>query len=103
MAEIYESSLNILKINNKDNDQNNNKGVSVEIIKLPNEAAGVNIHNKAAIRPAFNPKANWVIAHKIIEIKKWIIGENSLTAHSSFPNIFVDNAITHAINGGFVK
>ena len=58
MAEIYESSLNILKINNKDNDQNNNKGVSVEIIKLPNEAAGVNIHNKAAKRPAFNPKAN---------------------------------------------
>ena len=51
-------TLNVLKINNKANDQNNNKGVSVEIIKLPNEAAGVNIHNKAAIRPAFNPKAN---------------------------------------------
>ena len=57
-AEIYELSLNVLKINNKANDQNNNKGVSVEIIKLPNEAAGINIHNKAAIRPAFNPKAN---------------------------------------------
>ena len=57
-ADMYESSLNVLKINNKANDQNNNKGVSVEMIKLPNEAAGVNIHNKAAIRPALYPKAN---------------------------------------------
>ena len=54
----YAGSDGTLKINNKANDQNNNKGVSVEIIKLPNEVAGVNIHNKAAIRPAFNPKAN---------------------------------------------
>jgi len=49
--------LRSLRRNNKLNDQNNIKGVSVDIIKLPNEAAGVNIHIKAATLPALNPKA----------------------------------------------
>ena len=48
-------------------------------------------------------KTSEVVIHKIIEITKWIIGEKSLIAHSSFPNNFVDNPIVHAMNGGFVK
>ena len=48
--------LNNLNIKNIQNDQNNNKGVSVDIIKLPRDAAGVKIQINAAILPAFAPK-----------------------------------------------
>jgi hypothetical protein len=44
--------------------------VSVDIIKLPNEAAGVNIHIKAAILPALKLKAIWPHFHKIIDVRK---------------------------------
>ena len=101
--EKLELFLNDIKRNNKDNDQNNNSGVSVEIINPPKEAAGVNIQIKAASLPEFDPKANLAVVHKTIEINRCINGEKSLTAHSSFPKINVENAIIHAINGGLVK
>ena len=88
---------------NKDKDQNNKSGVSVEIINPPNEAAGVNIQIKAAIFPEFGPNANFAVPHKTNEINKCVMGEKSLTAHSSFPKIKVENPINHAINGGLVK
>ena len=72
---------------NKDKDQNNNSGVSVEMINPPNEAAGVNIQIKAAAFPEFDPNANFAVPHKTKEINKCIMGEKSLTAHSSFPKI----------------
>ena len=87
----------------KDKDQNNNNGVSVEIINPPKEAAGVSIQIKAASLPEFDPNANLAVAHKTKEINRCIRGESSLTAHSSFPKIEVENAIIHAINGGLVK
>ena len=99
----FESCLNDINKKNKDKDQNNNNGVSVEIINPPKEAAGVNIHIKAAALPEFDPNAYLAVAHKTKEIKRCIIGENNLTAHSSFPKIKVENAISHAINGGLVK
>ena len=77
--------------------------MSVDIIKLPNEAAGVNIHIKAAILPVLKPKASWPHFHKTIDVRKWKIGEESLTAHSSLPNILVVSAMVHAMRGGFVK
>ena len=95
-----------LKETNKkytDKDQKNNSGVSVEIINPPNEAAGVNIQIKAAIFPEFAPNAYFAVPHKTKEINKCVMGAKSLTAHSSFPKIKVDNPISHAINGGFVK
>ncbi len=98
-----EFSLNEINKNNKDKDQNNNSGVSVEIINPPNEAAGVNIQIKAAIFPKFDPNVNFAAPHKINEINKCVMGEKSLTAHSSFPKIIVENPINHAINGGLVK
>ena len=98
-----ESCLNEIIKNNKDKDQNNNSGVSVEMINPPKEAAGVNIHIIAAIFPEFDPNVNLAVAHKTKEIKRCIIGENSLTAHSSFPKTKVDNEIIHAMNGGLVK
>ena len=88
---------------NKDKDQKNKSGVSVEIINPPKDAAGVNIQIKAATFPEFDPNANFPVPHKTKEINKCVIGEKSLTAHSSFPKIRVENAIIHAINGGFVK
>ena len=88
---------------NKDKDQNNKSGVSVEIINPPKEAAGVNIHIKAAIFPEFDPNANLAVPHKTKEINKCVMGAKSLTAHSSFPKIKVENPINHAISGGFVK
>ena len=101
--EKLEFSLIDINKKNKDKDQNNNSGVSVEIINPPNEAAGVNIQIKAAALPEFDPNANFAAPHKTKEINKCIMGEKSLTAHSSFPKIRVENAIIHAINGGFVK
>ena len=98
-----EFSLNETNKNNRDKDQNNNNGVSVEIINPPKEAAGVNIQIKAATFPEFDPNASFAVPHKTNEIKKCVIGEKSLTAHSSFPKIRVENAIIHAINGGLVK
>ena len=98
-----EFCLKEINKNNKDKDQNNNSGVSVEIIKLPNDAAGVNIQIKAAIFPEFRPNANLAVDHKTNEINRCVIGEKSLTAHSSFPKIKVENPINHAINGGLVK
>ena len=95
--------LNDINRNNKDKDQNNNSGVSVEIINPPIEVAGVNIQIKAATFPEFDPNAYFAVPHKTKEINKCIMGAKSLTAHSSFPNIFVDNPIIQAINGGFVK
>ena len=97
--------FSLIEINkkNKDKDQNNNSGVSVEIIKPPNEAAGVNIQIIAAIFPEFDPNVNLAVIHKTKEINRWIIGENNLTAHSSFPKAKVESEIIHAINGGFVK
>ena len=97
------SCLNEIIKKNKDKDQKNNNGVSVEIINPPNEAAGVNIQIKAAIFPEFDPNANFAVPHKTNEINKCIMGAKSLTAHSSFPKTRVENAIIHAINGGFVK
>ena len=88
---------------NKDKDQNNKSGVSVEIINPPKDAAGVNIQIKAAIFPEFDPNANFAVPHKTNDINRCVMGEKSLTAHSSFPKIRVENAIIHAINGGFVK
>ena len=98
-----EFCLNEINKNNKDKDQNNNSGVSVEIINPPNEAAGVNIQIKAAIFPEFAPNANFAICHKTKEINKCVMGANNLTAHSSLPKIKVENPISHAINGGLVK
>ena len=88
---------------NKDKDQNNKSGVSVEIINPPNEAAGVNIQIKAAIFPEFAPNAYFAVPHKTKEINKCVMGAEILTAHSSFPKIKVENPISHAINGGLVK
>ena len=51
----------------------------------------------------FDPNASFAVPHKTNEIKKCVIGEKSLTAHSSFPKIKVENPISHAINGGLVK
>jgi len=62
--------LNILKRNNKLNAQNKIKGVSVDIIKLPSEAAGVNIQIKAVILPALELKAICPHFHKIMEVRK---------------------------------
>ena len=85
--EKLEFCLNEINKKNKDKDQNNNSGVSVEIINPPKDAAGVNIHIKAATFPEFDPNANFAVAHKTMEIKKCVMGEKSLTAHSSFPKI----------------
>ena len=98
-----EFCLNEINKNNKDKDQNNNSGVSVEIINPPNEAAGVNIQIKAAILPEFVLNAYFAVPHKTKEINKCAKGAKSLTAHSSFPKIKVENPISHAINGGLVK
>ena len=65
-----EFSLNEINKNNKDKDQKNNSGVSVEIMNPPNEAAGVNIQIKAAILPALELKAICPHFHKIIEVRK---------------------------------
>ena len=98
-----EFCLNDINKKNKDKDQNNNSGVSVEITNPPKEANGVNIQIKAATFPELGPNVNFPVAHKIKEINKCVMGEKSLTAHSSFPKIRVENAIIHAINGGLVK
>ena len=98
-----EFCLNDINKKYKHKDQNNNSGVSVEITNPPNEAAGVNIQIIAAIFPELDPNVNFAIDHKIREINMCIIGEKSLTAHSSFPKIKVENPINHAINGGLVK
>jgi hypothetical protein len=97
-----ESCLSEIIKKNKDNDQKNNNGVSVEIINPPNEAAGVNIQIKATTFPEIGPNANFAVPHKTKEINKCVMGEKSLTAHSSFPKIKVENPIIHAINGGLV-
>ena len=98
-----EFSLIDINKKHKDKDQNNKSGVSVEIINPPKDAAGVNIQIKAATFPEFDPNANFAVPHKTNEINKCVTGEKSLTAHSSFPKIRVENAINHAINGGLVK
>ena len=98
-----EFCLKVISKKNRDKDQNNNNGVSVEIINPPKEAAGVNIQIIAATFPEFDPNVNLAIVHKTKEIRRCIIGENSLTAHSSFPKTKVENEIIHAINGGLVK
>ena len=98
-----EFCLKEINKNNKEKDQNNNSGLSVEIINPPNEAAGVNIQIKAAIFPEFAPNAYFAVPHKTKEIIKCVTGAEILTAHSSFPKIKVENPISHAINGGLVK
>ena len=98
-----EFSLTDINKKNRDRDQNNNSGVSVEIINPPKDAAGVNIQVKAAIFPVFGPNANFAVPHKTNEINKCVMGAKSLIAHSSFPKIKVENPINHAINGGLVK
>ena len=65
-----EFSLNDFNKKNRDKDQNNNNGVSVEIINPPNEAAGVNIQIKAAIFPEFAPNVYFAVPHKTKEINK---------------------------------
>ena len=65
-----EFCLNEINKNNKDKDQNNNSGVSVEIINPPKEAAGVNIQIKAANLPEFDLKAYFAVPHKTNEINK---------------------------------
>ena len=50
---------------NKDKDQNNKSGVSVEIINPPKDAAGVNIQIKAATFPEFDPNANFAVPIKL--------------------------------------
>ena len=69
----FVSLRNNLNMKKMLNDQNNSKGVSVDIIKLPRDAAGVKIHIKAANFPALAPKATWEVAHKINDIQKMII------------------------------
>ena len=101
--EKLEFCLNEINKKNNDKDQNNNSGVSVEIINPPNEAAGVDIQIKAAIFPEFDPNANFAVPHKTKDMNRCIIGEKSLIAHSSFPKTKVENEIIHAINGGLVK
>tara|TARA_B100000242_G_scaffold225298_1_gene165766 strand:+ start:29 stop:412 length:384 start_codon:yes stop_codon:yes gene_type:complete len=98
-----EFSLTDINKKNRDRDQNNNSGVSVEIINPPKDAAGVNIQVKAATFPEIDPNANFAVLHKTREINKCAMGEKSLTAHSSFPKIRVENPIIHAMNGGLVK
>ena len=98
-----EFCFNEINKNNKENDQNNNSGVSIEIINPPNEAAGVNIQIKAAIFPVFAPNTYFAVPHKTKEINKCVMGAKSLTAHSSFSKIKVENPINHAIIGGLVK
>ena len=70
------------------NVQNSNKGVSEDIIKLPREAAGVKIQINAAILADLLPKVEYVPIHIVIDIKKCIMGEHILAAHSSCPNMF---------------
>ena len=65
-----EFCLNEINKNNKDKDQNNNSGVSVEIINPPKEATGVNIQIKAANFPEFDLKAYFAVPHKTNEINK---------------------------------
>ena len=101
--ETNEFCLNDINKKNKDKDQNNNRGVSDEIINPPKEEAGVNIQIKAANFPDFGPKENFAVPHKTMEINKCVTGEKNLTAHSSFPKIKVENEIIHATNGGLVK
>ena len=101
--EKLELFLNDINRNNKDKDQNNNNGVSVEIINPPKEAAGVNIQIRAATFPELDPNTNFAVPHKTKEMNRCIMGEKSLTAHSSFPKINVENEIIHAIIGGLVK
>ena len=69
---------------NKDKDQNNSRGVSVDIINPPKEAAGKNIQIKAATFPVLDPNANLAALHKTKEINRCVNGEKSLTAHSAF-------------------
>ena len=88
---------------NKLNDQKNNKGVSVDIMKLPKPVNGNVLQIKAANLPALFPKIFIQVIQSIIEIKKCNIGENSLTASSSEPKTKVENEINHAINGGLEK
>ena len=52
---------------------------------------------------SYNPNANFEVPHKTNEINKCVMGEKSLTAHSSFPKIEVESPIIQAINGGLVK
>ena len=101
--EKLEFCLNEINKKNKDKDQNNKSGVSVEIINPPIEAAGVNIQIKAATFPAVDPKTNFAVPHKTKAMNRCVMGEKSLIAHSSFPKIKVENPISHAINGGLVK
>ena len=101
--EKFEFCLNEINKENKDKAQNNNSGVSVEIINPPKEAAGKNIQIKAATFPVLDPNANLAVFHKTSEINRCVKGEKSLTAHSAFPKIKVENEIIHAINGGLVK
>ena len=101
--ELIEFCLNDFNKKNIDKDQNNKSGVSVEIINPPNEVAGKNIQIKAATFPKFGPNVNLAMPHKTKEINKCVMGAKSLTAHSSFPKIKVENPISHAINGGLVK
>ena len=88
---------------NKLNDQNNNKGVSVDIIKLPRAVKGNVIQINAATFPELFPQIMKHVFHRINEISKWIIGEKNLIANSSLPRKYVENEISQAIKGGFVK
>ena len=99
----FEFSRMDINKKNKDKDQNNSRGVSVDIINPPKEAAGKNIQIKAATFPVLGPNANFAVPHKTKEINRCVKGEKSLIDHSSFPKIKVDNEIIHAINGGLVK
>ena len=96
-------SFNNVSKDTNANVQNSNKGVSEDIIKLPREAAGVNIQINAEILADLLPKVEYVPIHIVIDIKKCIMGEQILTAHSSCPNMLVEEAIIQAIIGGFVK
>ena len=96
-------SFNNVSKDTNANVQNSNKGVSEDIIKLPREAAGVNIQINAAILADLLPKVEYVPIHIVIDIKKCIMGEHILAAHSSCPNMLVEKAIIQAIMGGLVK
>ena len=70
---------------NKLIDQKSKSGVSVEIIKLPKLETGNVIQIKAVKLPDFPPNNRFEQFQSIIAIKKWIIGESTLIAHSSLP------------------
>ena len=86
-------------------DQNNNIGVSVEIMVLPRETAGIKAHNIAANLPVLSALgvssySLYADRHKIRVIINWIIGVKKRTPKLLCPKSAWEISIIQAINGG---